>query len=65
MPTTNGTSSRAVRSRTNVSQDRRRSAYARSFGAAFVVVVAALLFGMAWHAFAGGVVLIAGAVAIP
>ena len=43
-------------------RDRRRSAVARSFGAAFVVVVLALIAGMAWHAFAGGAVLIVGAV---
>lgn len=41
-------------------QDLRRGAVTRSLGTAFVVVVAALLAGMAWHPFAGGALLIAG-----
>ncbi|HMA14032.1 MAG TPA: hypothetical protein VKP12_04560, partial [Kiloniellaceae bacterium] len=44
-------------------QDRRRGAVTRALGAAFVVVVAALIAGMALHAFAGGALLIAGTVA--
>lgn len=43
--------------------DRRRGAVTRAVGAAFVVVVAALIAGMAWHAFAGGALLILGTVA--
>lgn len=43
--------------------DRRRGAFARSLGTAFVVVAAALIAGMAVHAFAGAAVLIAGTVA--
>src|SRR3546814_5933873 len=44
-------------------RDRRRNAYARLFGATFVVVVAALIAAMLWHPFVGGAVLIVGAVA--
>ena len=43
-------------------RDRRRNAYARLFGTAFAVVVAALFVAMAWHALAGGALLIVGAV---
>src|SRR3546814_15143091 len=39
-------------------RDRRRNAYARLFGAAFVVVVAALIAAMLWHPFVGGAVVI-------
>src|SRR3546814_9888436 len=39
---------------------RRRNAYTRLLVAAFVVVVTALIVGMAWHALAGGAVLIVG-----
>src|SRR3546814_6190202 len=35
-------------------RDRRRNAYTRLLVAAFVVVVTALIVGMAWHALAGG-----------
>jgi len=42
-------------------RDRLRNAYTRIFGAAFVVVVAALIAWLAWHPVAGGVVLVAGA----
>jgi hypothetical protein len=44
-------------------RDRRRGAVTRALGTAFVVVAAALIAGMAVHAFAGGAVLIAGTVA--
>src|SRR3546814_829284 len=43
-------------------RDRRRNAYTRLLVAAFVVVVTALIVGMAWHALAGGAVLIVGVV---
>ena len=42
-------------------QDHRRSAYARTFGTAFAVVVAALIVATAWHAVAGFAVLFVGA----
>ena len=43
-------------------RDRRRNAYTRLFGAAFAVVVAALIVAMAWHALAGGALLVVGAI---
>lgn len=44
-------------------RDRRRSALSRTFGTAFVTVLAALLAGMLWHGVVGFVVLIAGVLA--
>lgn len=45
-------------------KDRRRSAYVRTIGGAFVVVIGSLIAGMLWHAFAGGAMLILGTVAV-